>query len=167
MIRTWHYQRQGTAVGPISEQEIRHLVSLGKISSRNLVWNKELSDWTPLVETDLANDLPVAPPPIVNPTAEATDTLREKRSLWERLLHGFLWLMIFWAGTNLFVSIFLMFGRQPSSATFNFAALFTGGGLAQIFAGSLWSLPKLRRVRLSLFITAILLLLFFAQRFAK
>ena len=48
----WFYEEKGQQRGPVSEDELRRLISSGPLSSKNLVWKDGLGDWVP------ANTLP-------------------------------------------------------------------------------------------------------------
>lgn len=46
----WYYESNGLQQGPVSESELRQLITLGRISRRNLLWRNGMHDWTPLGE---------------------------------------------------------------------------------------------------------------------
>ncbi len=50
----WFYEINGQQLGPVSEEEIRRLVSAGQLNSQSLVWNATLPDWMPLASTALS-----------------------------------------------------------------------------------------------------------------
>jgi uncharacterized RDD family membrane protein YckC len=50
----WHYTRDGEAVGPVAEDEIRVLITQGTLNAESMVWNSTFEEWKPLSETELA-----------------------------------------------------------------------------------------------------------------
>jgi hypothetical protein len=48
----WYYESNGLQQGPVSESELRQLITLGRISKHNLLWRNGMHDWTPLGEVE-------------------------------------------------------------------------------------------------------------------
>lgn len=44
----WFYGKDNTQHGPISELEIRNLISTGKIEQTSIIWREGMQDWLPL-----------------------------------------------------------------------------------------------------------------------
>lgn len=59
----WHYQKDGTAVGPLSEGEIVNLINSGAISRQTLVWMKGTPEWVMAEDTALGAHFRSGPPP--------------------------------------------------------------------------------------------------------
>lgn len=150
MDAAWYYQKNGEPIGPILESEIKRLVAVGKLLPDVFVWNKELPDWIEIKNTVLASCIPVAPPPIRLPPTASEDTPSESWRLWEKLLHGFTLLMVFWAGTFLFMFLCYLLGGRIDGAKFGFWAMFVGVGVARGVSGWIKELPKEKRIRTSL-----------------
>lgn len=45
---TWFYSKNGTQLGPVTEQELSEKAKNGEVSSSDLVWKEGMPDWTPL-----------------------------------------------------------------------------------------------------------------------
>lgn len=65
----WYYAQNGTQLGPISEQQLRTLISGGELRSDDLVWREGLSQWQSaasafpdLFQASPASGLPPIPP---------------------------------------------------------------------------------------------------------
>ena len=62
----WHYSHKGTQVGPVTADEIKHLIQAGTINQETKVWNGS-GDWRLITQTELscffAPD-PYTPPPL-------------------------------------------------------------------------------------------------------
>jgi hypothetical protein len=48
----WHYEYQGERRGPVSSEEIAHLVASGQIQPDSLVWKRGMAEWTPAGQID-------------------------------------------------------------------------------------------------------------------
>ncbi len=46
MAEQWYYVQQGQRNGPVSEQEIRQLISSGQVQPNDLVWKQGMAQWT-------------------------------------------------------------------------------------------------------------------------
>ncbi len=47
METEWHYAKGDQQLGPVTESELRSLAATGKLLPNDLVWNEEMTDWTP------------------------------------------------------------------------------------------------------------------------
>lgn len=73
MATEWFYKKDDEKTGPVSIDELQGLLRGGKLSLWTLVWNQELSDWTPagrLEELTLIRR-PHKTPPIRSPEPES------------------------------------------------------------------------------------------------
>ena len=149
MNRMWHYQQGETAVGPISEIEIRELVSSGTLSPEDFVWHKDLPVWTKVHETALSSRIPVSPPPLEKRSDVSAETY-ETRMISEKLIHGFAWVMILWAAGLSFAVICDALGGNISGTKFAFWTLFVGFFAAKGIGEWIWAMPRAKRIRLSI-----------------
>ena len=68
MAEQWYYAQQGQRKGPVSEREIRQLISSSQLQPTDLVWKQGMAQWTkasqffPPPPSD-----PNAPPPVPQP----------------------------------------------------------------------------------------------------
>ena len=46
MAEQWYYAQQGQRKGPVSEEQIRQLMSSGQIQPTDLVWKQGMAQWT-------------------------------------------------------------------------------------------------------------------------
>lgn len=83
----WYYESNGLQQGPVSESELRQLITLGRISRHNLLWRKGMHDWTPLGEVSDFSPQPQASGspavghiPDTAAPAGTTDDLRKESS---------------------------------------------------------------------------------------
>lgn len=67
MEHTWYYARNGTdRQGPVSETDIKNLITQGQVQPDDLLWREGLSAWTPLRDLAEFRATPapaLAPPP--------------------------------------------------------------------------------------------------------
>ncbi|MGO2509923.1 MAG: DUF4339 domain-containing protein [Vibrio hibernica] len=61
---SWFYELNGERVGSVPGQEIIHLVEQGVLQRDVLVWQKGLTDWVSLAQTDLVAHVSEVPPPL-------------------------------------------------------------------------------------------------------
>lgn len=47
---SWFYSKNGTQLGPVSEQELSDKARSGEVSASDLVWKEGMSDWKPLAQ---------------------------------------------------------------------------------------------------------------------
>ncbi|MEZ5997471.1 MAG: DUF4328 domain-containing protein [Hyphomonas sp.] len=59
----WHYECNGRAVGPVSQDAIEILIRDGVLFRSSLVWKQGMSDWKEADQTEL-NNLFTTPPPL-------------------------------------------------------------------------------------------------------
>ena len=50
MNKNWYFFKSGDHFGPFSEKEIIHLLALGKLSEKDLLWKEGDLNWKPLIE---------------------------------------------------------------------------------------------------------------------
>lgn len=66
---SWHYERDGASVGPVTEKQLRRLLTSGALGPETMVWSEETYHWVPVsdVETFAEITAPApeeAPPPL-------------------------------------------------------------------------------------------------------
>lgn len=67
---TWFYSKNGTQLGPLTEQELSEKASRGEVSVSDLVWKEGMSDWKPLGQVaEFSGVVGQAPPPVNLPTS--------------------------------------------------------------------------------------------------
>lgn len=44
---SWYYSKNGTQLGPVTEQELSEKVSGGEVSASDLIWKEGMPDWKP------------------------------------------------------------------------------------------------------------------------
>ena len=69
---SWFYERDGAKIGPVSQTEIRSLISSSSIGKETLVWREGMEDWAKAAETEFFGPPPVpapvtGPPPVIPP----------------------------------------------------------------------------------------------------
>ena len=62
----WYYQQGENRIGPVSEEMIRNLLLSQILNINSLVWKEGMSNWVPVHQTQLADGLPLPPPPLPN-----------------------------------------------------------------------------------------------------
>ena len=68
----WYYGKENTQHGPVSDLEIRNLISTGEITEKTVIWREGMTDWLPLNEVqELQASSGVTP---ADPVAQNTDT---------------------------------------------------------------------------------------------
>jgi len=60
----WFYALRGTQIGPVSEAQIKDLLSKGELGPDAYVWRKGLKDWVPIRESGLSAPINDVPPPL-------------------------------------------------------------------------------------------------------
>ncbi len=63
----WFYEKDGQAIGPVDDEKIRELIKVGAVLRQAKVWNRGMSDWTPLETSELHSLIPSGPPPLRTP----------------------------------------------------------------------------------------------------
>lgn len=83
----WYYESNGLQQGPVSEPELRQLITLGRISKHNLLWRKGMHDWTPLGEVadffpppQATQSATLGQTPDTAPSGIAVDDLQDENS---------------------------------------------------------------------------------------
>ncbi|MBO2975419.1 DUF4339 domain-containing protein [Burkholderia pseudomallei] len=74
-MNTWHYEKDGRRLGPVSDDEIRRLIQERVITLSTLVWKQGFVDWHTLADTDLAAHLETSSMPPVLPTAKISNAI--------------------------------------------------------------------------------------------
>lgn len=54
----WHYSKNGQQHGPVSEDELRSLITGCSVSASDHVWNKSMTDWKPVSDIPELSDKP-------------------------------------------------------------------------------------------------------------
>ncbi len=63
----WYYSKNGSQLGPISEQEFAAKVGSGQILATDLVWKEGMTDWKPLSQcTEYAGTVAPVIPSVMN-----------------------------------------------------------------------------------------------------
>jgi hypothetical protein len=129
MADQWYYSQQGQRVGPVSEEQISHLVSSGQIQPTDLIWKQGMAQWSqasqifppPPSDPNAPPPIPEAPQPTQLPKA-LTGVLDTKN----RLLLGYRIALAMAA-----ISAFLPWAQASGSASFmgnvNSASASVGG----------------------------------------
>ncbi len=62
MADGWYYAQEDQRMGPVPFDALRDLVAKGQLSSQSLVWNKSLTEWTPVSRMPglLGPEVPIA-----------------------------------------------------------------------------------------------------------
>lgn len=60
----WFYNSRGTKQGPVTAADLRLLFKTRKIDPETHVWRKGLTDWIPIRDAALIEELTSAPPPL-------------------------------------------------------------------------------------------------------
>ena len=55
----WHYSHDGTQQGPVTEDEIKGMISAGSVKPSDLVWCDGMAGWEPV--SSVAELMPQAP----------------------------------------------------------------------------------------------------------
>ena len=85
MASQWYYAQQGQRKGPVSDEQLRQLASVGELNPTDLVWKNGMASWGPASEVEglfasedqpppLPPDLPPALPQELSVGAAATPT---------------------------------------------------------------------------------------------
>ncbi len=90
MAAEWHYGREEPSNGPVSLEELKHLVASGQVQPTDMVWKSGMSEWLPAGEVEqlypkqgtadeasAAGQRPSVPP---ERPSDATPALRRKSS---------------------------------------------------------------------------------------
>lgn len=56
-LAVWYYEHQGDTIGPVTEREIRTLLTSGTVTQTTLVWTEGFANWQPLNSTSLAGPM--------------------------------------------------------------------------------------------------------------
>ena len=64
----WWYVSDGGSKGPVSEEELHHLLIGGTLASSTLVWTKDMEEWKPADQIEGLASLVTALPPEVPPS---------------------------------------------------------------------------------------------------
>jgi TM2 domain-containing membrane protein YozV len=73
----WYYQHGENRIGPVSEEMIRNLLLSQILNINSLVWKEGMTNWVPVHQTQLANGLPLPPPPL--PNTKMTNSIPKDR----------------------------------------------------------------------------------------
>jgi hypothetical protein len=68
----WHYEMNGSRIGPVSETEISDLISANKLGRRSFVWRKGMSEWVALDTTAFGARFANEPPPLTGAAVSNT-----------------------------------------------------------------------------------------------
>jgi hypothetical protein len=60
----WFYAVRGNKIGPVSDAQIKGLLSKGELGADVYVWRKGLKDWIPIRESELSEPINDVPPPL-------------------------------------------------------------------------------------------------------
>lgn len=62
--KIWYYEKEGTRVGPYSEEDIKEGIQLGQINRSTLLWGKGLQQWEKIEDTQFKEQLNSEIPPL-------------------------------------------------------------------------------------------------------
>ncbi|WP_423380282.1 DUF4339 domain-containing protein [Burkholderia sp. LMG 32019] len=74
-MSTWHYEKDGNRLGPVSDDDVRQLIQQRAIASHTLIWKQGFTDWRALAETELARYLEAATAPPALPAASISNVV--------------------------------------------------------------------------------------------
>ncbi|WP_176000739.1 DUF4339 domain-containing protein [Burkholderia vietnamiensis] len=74
-MNTWHYEKDGQRLGPVSNDEMRRLIQERVIPLGTLVWTQGFVDWRTLADTELATHLETSSMPPVLPTMKISNAV--------------------------------------------------------------------------------------------
>jgi uncharacterized protein (DUF1684 family) len=125
-MNSWHYEKNGERLGPVSEADISALANNRAIDAQTLVWQQGFADWTPLSQTTLASCLTSASAPPALPG--------------NKINNGVVWTLAF--------APLLGLGLQAA-----LAAMFSGDGsdFTDADLGHFWYATVLLNIALSIF----------------
>ncbi len=49
-VMSWHYSKNGSQLGPVTEEELKAKGSIGEVLATDLVWREGMADWKPLAQ---------------------------------------------------------------------------------------------------------------------
>ena len=98
----WFYNKDGSATGPVDEQQIVQLVKAGAIQMETLVWNDTMPGWKPVAETDLSKIFAHSSPP---PFPTEIKNTERRLGLWGKGVWGGI---LFIGGIILLVLFFMV-----------------------------------------------------------
>ncbi|MPV68007.1 DUF4339 domain-containing protein [Burkholderia sp. BE17] len=74
-MNTWHYEKDGQRLGPVSNDEMRRLIQERAITRGTLVWKQGFTDWRALGDTELAQHLETTASPPALPAAHISNVV--------------------------------------------------------------------------------------------
>src|SRR4029077_9752770 len=64
MSTEWFYTHRGNRVGPVSESQIKLLLSGGQLDGDVQVWRRGMKDWVSVRDSELSDQIQDSPPPL-------------------------------------------------------------------------------------------------------
>lgn len=74
-MNTWHYEKDGSRIGPVPDAEIQNLIRQRALSADTLVWKPGLTAWHALRDTELAAHLDTSSVPPALPAARISNVV--------------------------------------------------------------------------------------------
>ncbi|MBN3731437.1 DUF4339 domain-containing protein [Burkholderia sp. Tr-20390] len=74
-MNTWHYEKGGQRVGPVSNDEMRRLIQERVITLGTLVWKQGFVDWRTMGDTELASHLETSTTPPALPNTKISNAI--------------------------------------------------------------------------------------------
>jgi hypothetical protein len=74
MSMQWHYVQNGKSLGPVSEDQLKDMLTSGALRPDDLVWQEGMANWTAIQGLPALQPAPnpyAAPQTVVNPPAQA------------------------------------------------------------------------------------------------
>ena len=87
MERMWYYAKSGSSQkeGPIAEKDLKSIISIGQLTSRDLVWSEGMKNWVTLDHVpELTPPGTISPAPVVDAILlnSSTDNLPSGLTSW-------------------------------------------------------------------------------------
>jgi hypothetical protein len=100
-VSGWFYATEDGHVGPVGSEELRDLLSNGRLNQNTLVWNETFGDsWKPIRDTEIVQRKSPPPIPPAIPIDAKTDTsalpAKKKSPLIRAIVMGAVLLFVFW-----------------------------------------------------------------------
>ena len=68
-VMSWFYSKNGTQLGPVTEQELSAKAGSGEVLASDLIWKEGMGDWKPLGQvTEFSGVVSQMPPAVNSPT---------------------------------------------------------------------------------------------------
>ncbi|MBU9185201.1 DUF4339 domain-containing protein [Burkholderia multivorans] len=129
-MNTWHYEKDGRRLGPVSNDEMRRLIQERVLSLGTLVWKQGFTDWRTLADTELASHLETSSIPPALPTTKISNAI--------------VWILALAPMIGLMLQAMIAGAQAPSEYMAEYAAQ------AAVKSGQYWWITLLLNIGLSL-----------------